>query len=141
MVKRPTFGTFKPIRSSKAKSPLALAKPPKAKAPPAMRKVQFENLLCQAIAAKVTVMLRYEDDLQFREYGPSVVYYSDQGRMKALVSGEQISNSNDYSPKNGPHNFEVGKIADLKTSTNTFDPDARISLSDNKYRHGIICPI
>lgn len=86
-------------------------------------------------------MLRYDDDMQLREFGPTAVYYSDEARMKVLVSGEQLSNPNDYQSENGPHNFEVGRIAELKLGTNTFNPDSRISLSDSKYRYGIICSV
>lgn len=140
MVKRTTFGTIKPFNPTKTKNPLAQIKTASPKPLPSMRKTRHERLLCQAIASNVTVMLRYGDDMQFREFGPAAVYYSDQGRTKVLVSGEQISNPNDYQSKNGPHNFEVGKISDLKLGTNTFDPNVRVSLSDNKYRYGIICP-
>ncbi|WP_430444069.1 hypothetical protein [Sphingorhabdus contaminans] len=132
MAKRTTFGTIKPFKATKSSKP---------KPPPAMRKTQYENLLCQAIASSVTVMLRYDDDLQFREFGPTAVYYSDEGRTKVLVSGEQFSNPNDYQSKNGPHNFEVDRIVDLKLGSNAFNPDARISVSDNKYRYGIICSV
>lgn len=141
MAKRPTFGIAKPKRAAKPTNPFAPAKPAKTKTPPAMRKTQFENLLCKAIAERLTVLLRYEDDLHFREFAPLAVYFSDSAKRKVLVSGQQISNPNDYRAKNEPHNFEVGKIADLKLGSNTFNHDARASLTDNKYRHGIICTI
>lgn len=139
MAKGPKIVGMKPIKPLKIKNPFIAAKKPVAL--PALRNFNFERLLCDAIAKRVTVMLRYDDDLQAREFGPIAVYYGDSANQKVLVSGEQLSNPNDFRAKNGPHVFEVGKIRDLSIGPNTYNSDARVSLSDNRYRNGIICSI
>lgn len=112
-------------------------KTPKQEPPPAPRNQGFENLLCQAIRERRVVELRYDDDAQFRRFEPAAVY--NTAKHKICVSGVQLTNPNEPGDEQGPHNFEVGKIADLTLTDVNFQPDPRFDRFDAKYKNGIIC--
>jgi hypothetical protein len=114
-------------------------KPPKQEPPPAPRNIPFENLLCQAIRELRVVEIRYETDRLFRTYEPAAVFPTSKG--KTCVSGVQLTDPNDPVDQHEPHDFEVGKIAELRLTDTKFQPDPRFDRFGSKYKHGIICSI
>lgn len=111
----------------------------KAEMAPVARNRVYEAQLCQAIAQKVRVQLKYADDLAYRTYEPYCVFTSTRG--KVCVSGTQVINPEKPSDAWEPHNFEVGRIASLLLTGTNFKPDARFDPMDAKYQNGIICKI
>jgi hypothetical protein len=126
MVKRPTgFGGYKPPRQPKP--------------PPAPRNYGFERQLCEAIAKRVVVALRYGDDFQERTFAPYAVFESDPNDV--CVSGFQLHNPAKPLDRNEPRNLTVGKIASLRLTDEAFAYDQRFNSGDAKYRNGVICII
>lgn len=119
------------------KNPFAPSSPPEK--PPAPRNIAFEDKLADAMAKRVRVELRYDDDWGMRGFEPTAVYWT--AKQKVCVSGVQVSNANDPMDESGPHNFEVGRITALVLTDITFVPDARFDRFDPKYRHGIISSV
>lgn len=113
------------------------AKPSKSlENPPVPRKMQFEQMLCEAIRTRVVVLLRYQKpdgtmDYAARRFGPSVVFWSEQS--KVCVTGEELGIPLE------PKNFEIGRIIDLRLTTDRYDPSGAIDYTQSKYRNGIIC--
>lgn len=134
--RKPTLAGFGAIRLSKPRAA------PKSASPAVMRKPAFEQMLCEAIRAGVTVELRYQKpdegpDFLFRVFGPVAVYKSEQDKIS--VSGEELVNPNEPGKKSTPHNFEIGRIVDLRVTANPFQPSAAVDYTQAKYRNGIIC--
>lgn len=107
-----------------------------AEAPPVPRKPALEQMLCEAIRAGMAVELRYQKpgempDQAFRSFGPDAVYHSE--KRKVCVSGEQLGG------RSSPHNFEVGRIVDLRVAAQRYQPSGTVDYSQSKYRNGIIC--
>lgn len=114
----------------------ALQKTAKFEQRPAPRRLEYEQLLCNAIRAGMAVELRYQKagempDRDFRTFGPDVVYHSEQ--EKTCVSGEQVSG------RPAPRNFEIGRIVDLRISTQQYRPSNVIDYTQKKYRNGVVC--
>lgn len=112
---------------------------PKVEKPPAPRRLDFERLLCEAIDKEKLVSLRYEGDLQAREFEPGIVFHSQKNRDKINVGGCQIKNPNTYGEDMTPHYFEVGKIAMLALTEKPFVVRERVDILDPRYKNGIIC--
>lgn len=110
------------------------AKPGK---PAVMRNRAYEALLCQAVEQRVQVELQYDRTAGLRVFEPDCVYTSTQD--KVCVSGIQASNSAE--PLNGrkPHNFEVGRIKNLRVTDVNFQPNPLFDSRDPKYKNGFIC--
>ncbi len=106
---------------------------------PASRKPNIEGALCDAIQKRLVVELRYENETGFREFEPSAVYFTTRG--KVCVSGLETRDDNPGTEPLGPHNFEVGRIADLRITNRQFIPDPRFDRRNPKYRNGILCSI
>lgn len=92
-------------------------------------------MLCGAIQQGVHVELRYRKpdempDMMFRKFGPIAVYHSEQN--KVCVSGDHIADRT-------PRNFEVGRIIDMRITTDPFQPSAAVDYTQAKYRNGVIC--
>lgn len=124
------FGGWPPKlrKPRKPRNPFAAAKPEERPAP---RKLSVENLLCQAIAERMTVSLFYDDDIVARLFEPHAVYHSTKN--KVCVSGNQ--------PGDGPKNLEVGKIRNAQCTGDKFQSDPRFDRLDPKYQNGVICSI
>lgn len=134
--KKPTFGGFKPLAGFRSKASA------RSDAPAVARKFAFEQLFCEAIKAGVAVELRYQKpdefpDTQFRTFGPSAVYHSEQS--KVCVSGEEIANPNTWDTGRSPRNFEIGRIVELRLTSHPYQPPATIDYTQAKYRNGVIC--
>jgi hypothetical protein len=129
-----SFGSFG-ARPFGSKSPKA----PKPKEPPVPRNPGFENLLCEAIRARVLVMLRYKDDPGDRVFAPHAVFHSTQD--KVCVSGTQVDNPAKFGDDNEPHFFEIGKIKTLSLTKREFEPYPWFDSSQDHYRNGVICSV
>jgi len=123
------FGTSKLTRTST----------PKIEVPPAPRRLDFERLLCDAIAKEKLVSLKYPGDIRAREFEPGVVFHSSKNRDKINVGGCQIINPNEIGENMTPHYFEVGKIVSLTVTDKPFVVRERIDIFDARYANGIIC--
>lgn len=135
MARRPSnpFG-IKPFKPKKLPNPYAPVKANKPDIPAAPRNYDFENLLCKAIHDGVMVELRYHKpdempDTHFRTFGPTSVYHTET--HKICVAGEELGG--------GPHNFEVGRIVQLRATANPFQPSFSVDYTAAKYRNGVIC--
>ena len=135
MAKRPT-GLWGASPSKRVKNPFA---PPKQEDRPALRKLHFEQQLCEAIRARKLVEIRYEDDLTYRLFAPYAVYKSTKDKVN--VSGTQVSNPSQPLDRNEPRVFEVGKITDMRITDSVFTPDSRFDRFDPRYKDGIICSV
>lgn len=111
----------------------------KAKPLPAVRQIEYERRLCEAIRMLVRVELRYHDDMAFRLVEPTAVYESSPGQI--TLSGTQVVNPAQPSESLKPRNFEVGRIVALRLTDNRFVPDPRFDPRDPKYKLGILCSV
>jgi hypothetical protein len=103
------------------------------------RNFRFERDLCAAIARRVLVKLRYDDDVVERTYAAYGVYRSTKD--KVLLCGTQIDNPVESLYRFEPRNLEVGKIRSLSLTSNTFIPDRRFDPHEERYSKGFICRI
>jgi hypothetical protein len=129
-VRRPTFGGYKPPK-------MDVKSIPQPKPLPAPRKLEFENLLCQAIAETRVVLLRYDADFADREYLPGAVYQTTNNKISVTGFQRRDGNAPFYPPS--VHVFEVGKMTSLRLTDERFQQDMRIDRLDPRYRKGIIC--
>lgn len=106
---------------------------------PAPRNLHFEHLLCQAVAGRLLVELRYDNDLQPRLFAPHIVYHSTTGRIN--VGGTQVENPQQPLDSFEPRIFEIGLIRTLRLTDTNFRPDRRFDPQDPLFRHGIICSV
>ena len=106
---------------------------------PAERHARFEELLCRAIAERVLVELRYDNEVPARLFAPHVVYRSTTGKIN--VSGTQLLNPGQPEDSYEPRIFEIGLIRTLRLTDTNFRPDARVDPEDPRYRNGVICAV
>ena len=106
---------------------------------PAERQLRFEELLCRAIADRVLVELRYDNEVLPRLFAPHVVYRSTTGKIN--VSGTQLLNPDQPENSYEPRIFEIGLIRTLRLTDTSFRPDARVDPEDPRYRNGVICAV
>jgi len=110
--------------------------------PPARRRTEFEDLLCDAISKSVAVELRYRasdgSEINWRTYGPDVVYFASEDKLTVRVFGRILSDPKDPSQV-GPCTLEVGRIAEMRITQTPFEPDGMLDPFDFAYRNGIIC--
>jgi hypothetical protein len=125
----------KPFGGTKYRSPFG--RPTKSDDPPVARRLDLEAKLCTAIREKVQVEFTY--DGKARVYEPCAVFHSL--RHKVNVAGEQVNNFTDPTDKLGPHDFEIGKIENLRVTDRKFTPALGFDRAHSKYRNGIICSI
>jgi hypothetical protein len=131
VARRPSgFGTFA------AYKPPGKAKQPKPQTP---RNFGYEGSLCEAIAKRVMVELRYDDDSAFRLIAPYVVFETEEGGV--CLSCYQVANPEKPADGHEPRNFTVGKIAALRLTGTGFTVDARFNRHDPKYRHRVLCSV
>ncbi|WID95949.1 hypothetical protein QO058_24910 [Bosea vestrisii] len=106
---------------------------------PAPRKLHFEQSLCDAIAKRVVVELKYDGEFGARRIAPHAVYRSSAEKVN--LSGYQLSNANEPLARDVPRTFEVGKITDMSLTTTKFIPDVRFDRFDTKYQNGLLCSV
>lgn len=136
MSRSPSGFGYKPPNLPK---PFAGYKPAKASKQPTPRNFGYEGMLCDAIAKRLLVSLRYEDDLQARSIAPYVVFETEASEV--CLSSYQLSNPNKPHDGNEPRNFTVGKIASLQITETPFGIDPRFDRNDPKYRHRVLCRV
>ena len=105
-----------------------------------MLRQMWQQTLCEAIANKRLVELRYQRDLLNRTFAPHAVYRTTKDNL--CVAGTQLVNANKpLDGRNEPRNFELDEIRDLRVTDDCFTPDSRFDRFDPKYKNGIICCI
>jgi hypothetical protein len=133
MVKKPTFGGWKMPKPRKARNPSKISQPAER---PAMRNLQYEQLLATAMDDRRLVELRYEGDAAPRLFQPEGIYHSS--RDKVCVAGVQVRNPNHPGKDDTPHVFEVGRVMSLRVSETAFLHPVRFDRYDDKYAEGVI---
>jgi hypothetical protein len=106
---------------------------------PAERQLRFEELLCRAVADRVLVELRYDNEVLPRLFAPHVVYRSTTGRIN--IAGLQLLNPGQPEDSYEPRIFEIGLIRTLRLTDTSFRPEGRVDPEDPRYRNGIICSV
>ena len=105
------------------------------------RRLDLEQVLCQAIRARAQVEMTYKTELAVRVVEPYAVFHSPNNAAKVCMSGNQIRNFGDPFDKLGPRTFEVGLISTLRVTDTTFVPDPRFDHSHTKDQNGVLCSI
>jgi hypothetical protein len=105
----------------------------------APRNLSLEAEIASAIARRRLVELRYRDELVSRIVAPHVLFHSTKD--KVCLSGQQIEVPGEPWTGYEPRTFEVGLVADLRITDETFTPDPRFARSDERYRNGIIASV
>jgi hypothetical protein len=106
---------------------------------PAERQLRFEELLCRAIADRVLVELRYDNEVLPRLFAPHVVYRSTTGKIN--IAGLQLINPGQPQDVYEPRIFEIGLVRTLRLTDTTFRPEGWADPEDPRYRNGIICSV
>jgi hypothetical protein len=133
MVKNHSYGGWKLPKPRKSKDAFASSQHAET---PAMRNLEYEQLLARAMDARRLVELRYEGDAAPRLFQPEGLYHSS--RDKICVTGVQVRNPNELGEDNTPHLFEVGRVMTLRTSEADFLYPVRFDPLDPKYQKGVI---
>lgn len=105
--------------------------------PAAPRRIDLERILCDAMAKKVLVHLRYDDDVASRSFQPEVLYHSTT--HKVLVAGVQVNNPEKPLDQLEPRFFEVGKMTSVTITDSPFVRAPDYNRFDARYANGIIC--
>ena len=98
-----------------------------------------QQTLCDAIAKRKIVRIRYDDDLVARTYAPHIVYRTSKGNI--LVAGTQINNPAEPLERNEPRNFDLDKITSIDVTDEVFQPHPHFDPHDKRYRYGTVCVI
>lgn len=104
-----------------------------------LHKHDLERILCDAIADKVLVNLRYRDDVVDRLVAPYGVYTSTKD--KVLLASTQVDNPGKPLDRWEPRNLEVGLMTVVRLTNTKFQPDPRFDPSDARYQNGFVCRI
>lgn len=105
---------------------------------PVLRNTDHEQSLCQAIAAGVQVIIRYEDGKNERTFEPFAVYYAAKDRSRVNVSGVQVRDSAKPNGPSVPSAFDVAKITRITLTSKKYKIDPRFTRTDRLYANGII---
>lgn len=113
------------------------AKPKKQPEAPAPRRTDLEAVICRAVNAKVTLELRYKDDLQARTFHPYVLWQTESGNV--VVYGFQARDPNDPLSRPDVRQFTVGKMRDVHATGDAFVVGQEFQPSN--FTEGVICKV
>ena len=103
-------------------------------------RVQDESL-CDAIRKKKIVEMLYDDDVEYRLFAPTAVYYDSPYRDNILVDGLVIHNPAMSWERNVNRTYELNKIQKVKLIDNEFEVLYFFTSPDDKYKYGYICAV
>ncbi len=102
-----------------------------------MRRLDFESILASAIAKRVLVTTRFENDLYDRLIVPYGIY--ETVRDEILLVCMQVDDPGKPLDSWKPRNFEVRLMTFVKLTGTKFQPDTRFDSHDARYGNGFIC--
>lgn len=98
---------------------------------PAIRRLDLEKTLCDAIKEQKIVHLRYGNEFHSRTFEPYIIYKSSTDKI--LVHGIQTKDDSKPLKPAKKHNFEIGLINSLSITDNIFSPDTKFSSFEKEY--------
>lgn len=102
-----------------------------------MRRLDCESILANAIAKRVLVTIRFENDLYDRLIVPYGIYKSVRDEIFLVCM--QVDDPGKPLDSWKPRNFEVQLMTCVKLSGMRFQPDTRFDSHDARYGNGFIC--
>ena len=106
---------------------------------PAPRNPQFEERLCDAVALRLLVEVRYDAEVMPRLFAPHLVYLSPTGRINA--GGTQVHNPGQPDDAFEPRLFEIGMIRTLRLTDTSFRPDPGFQPDEPRFKGRVFCSV
>jgi hypothetical protein len=106
---------------------------------PAPRNPRCEEQLCDAVARRLLVEVRYDAEVMPRLFAPHLVYLSPTGRIN--VGGTQVHNPGQPDDAFEPRLFEIGLIRTLRLTDTSFRPDPGFRPDEPRFKGRVICSV
>ena len=102
---------------------------------------RFQSVIQEGIEKHLVVILKYKEDIQYREYEPYYVYHSSTKGKDVMSFGIQRINLAKPQDKEEFHRFELSLIKDAQVTKEIFTIPENISLNPPSDCKSLICGI
>jgi len=98
-----------------------------------------DEALCDAIRQKKMVEMLYDDDVEYRLFAPTAVYYDSPSKDNILVDGLLVHNPAESWERNVNRSYELSKVKKVELIDDEFEVLYFFTSPEDKYEHGYIC--